>query len=172
MHSARQNRGPAIFADRIARRRSAGPSNLRLSLRTSACPHVECPRSKEPTMSRKLLAKTLVGAVAATLYAFSTPAQSTYTPTAENLKARQDFQDDKFGMFIHWGVYSVLGDGEWVLHNRKLQLRDYERLPNFFDPEKFDARAWVALAKAAGMKYITITSRHHDGFAMFDTKLN
>ena len=99
-------------------------------------------------------------------------AQDTYKPAPENLKARQDFQDDKFGMFIHWGVYSVLGDGEWVLHNRKLQLHDYERLPNFFDPEKFDAAAWVALAKAAGMKYITITSRHHDGFAMFDSKVS
>ena len=99
-------------------------------------------------------------------------AQDTYQPAPENLKARQEFRDDEFGMFIHWGVYSVLGDGEWVLHDRKLQLRDYERLPNFFDPEKFDAKAWVALAKAAGMKYITITSRHHDGFAMFDTKLS
>lgn len=99
-------------------------------------------------------------------------AQEGYKPTPENLKARQEFQDDKFGLFIHWGVYSVLGDGEWVLHNRKLQLQDYERLPKFFDPEKFDARTWVALAKAAGMRYITITSRHHDGFSMFDTKLS
>lgn len=99
-------------------------------------------------------------------------AQSTYQPSPENLKARQEFQDDKFGMFIHWGVYSVLGDGEWVLHNRKLQLHDYERLPKFFDPEKFDAKVWVALAKAAGMKYITITSRHHDGFAMFESKIS
>jgi len=99
-------------------------------------------------------------------------AQDGYQPSPENLKARREFQDDKFGLFIHWGVYSVLGDGEWVLHNRKLQLHDYERLPNFFDPEKFDAKAWVALAKAAGMKYITITSRHHDGFAMFDSKIS
>ena len=99
-------------------------------------------------------------------------AQNTYKPAPENLQARQDFQDDKFGLFIHWGVYSILGDGEWVLHNRKLQLHDYERLPNFFDPQKFDAAAWVALAKGAGMKYITITSRHHDGFAMFDSKVS
>ena len=78
----------------------------------------------------------------------------------------------KFGMFIHWGVYSVLGDGEWVFHNRKLKLDEYNRLPAFFDPEKFDAKTWVSLAKAAGMKYITITSRHHDGFAMFDSKVS
>src|SRR5579872_5180208 len=99
-------------------------------------------------------------------------AQSSYQPSPENLKARQDFQDMKFGMFIHWGVYSVLGDGEWVFHNRKLKLDEYERLPKFFDPEKFDAHTWVSLAKAAGMKYITITSRHHDGFAMFDSKVS
>jgi len=100
------------------------------------------------------------------------PAQSEYQPSPENLKARQEFQDAKFGLFIHWGVYSVLGDGEWVLHNRKLTLHEYERLPKFFDPEKFDAKMWVSLAKAAGMKYITITSRHHDGFAMFDSKVS
>ena len=99
-------------------------------------------------------------------------AQSRYTPTPENLRARQEFQDAKFGMFIHWGVYSVLGDGEWVFHNRKLKLDEYNRLPLFFNPQKFDAQAWVALAKAAGMKYITITSRHHDGFAMFDSKVS
>lgn len=99
-------------------------------------------------------------------------AQSRYHPSPENLKARQEFQDMKFGMFIHWGVYSVLGDGEWVLHDRKLQLNEYERLPKFFDPEKFDAKSWAALAKAAGIKYITITSRHHDGFAMFDSKIS
>jgi alpha-L-fucosidase len=99
-------------------------------------------------------------------------AQVPYQPSPENLKARQEFQDDKFGMFIHWGVYSVLGDGEWVFHNRKLTVHEYDRLPAFFDPEKFDARAWVALAKSAGMRYITITSRHHDGFAMFDSKVS
>jgi alpha-L-fucosidase len=118
---------------------------------------------------RKLASNTLLIFVFA---ASITSAQSTYQPSPENLKARQEFQDEKFGMFIHWGVYSVLGDGEWVLHNRKLQIHDYERLPKYFDPEKFDAKAWVALAKAAGMKYITITSRHHDGFAMFDTKMS
>jgi alpha-L-fucosidase len=117
-------------------------------------------------------ARLLVALFFISLFTPTARAQDTYKPSPENLKARQDFQDDKFGMFIHWGVYSVLGDGEWVLHNRKLQLHDYERLPNFFDPEKFDAAAWVALAKAAGMKYITITSRHHDGFAMFDSKVS
>ncbi|MGE5056591.1 MAG: alpha-L-fucosidase [Acidobacteriota bacterium] len=99
-------------------------------------------------------------------------AQSSYQPSPENLQARREFQDMKFGMFIHWGVYSVLGDGEWVFHNRKLKVDEYNRLPMFFDPEKFDAHAWVSLAKSAGMKYITITSRHHDGFAMFDSRIS
>ena len=99
-------------------------------------------------------------------------AQSTDQPSPENLQARREFQDMKFGMFIHWGVYSVLGNGEWIFHDRKLKVDEYNRLPMFFDPEKFDAHTWVSLAKSAGMKYITITSRHHDGFAMFDSKVS
>jgi alpha-L-fucosidase len=99
-------------------------------------------------------------------------AQSEYKASPENLQARHEFQDMKFGMFIHWGVYSVLGDGEWVFHDRHLKVDEYNRLPAFFDPEKFDPQAWVALAKSAGMRYITITSRHHDGFAMFDSKVS
>ena len=101
----------------------------------------------------------------------SASAQQTYTPTPENLRARAWFQDAKFGLFIHWGVYSVLGDGEWVMETRPVNRTDYAKLPNFFNPVKFDPAAWVGLAKAAGMKYITITSKHHDGFAMFGSKL-
>ena len=73
-------------------------------------------------------------------------------------------------MFIHWGVYSVLGDGEWVMNNRKISVANYEKLPPDFNPTDFNAAEWVALAKAAGVRYITITSKHHDGFAMFATK--
>jgi alpha-L-fucosidase len=97
-------------------------------------------------------------------------AQETYQPTAANLEARRWFQDAKFGLFIHWGVYSVLADGEWVMNNRKIPVSRYEKLPAFFNPTEFDPAEWVALAKAAGMRYITITSKHHDGFAMFATK--
>jgi alpha-L-fucosidase len=95
-----------------------------------------------------------------------------YTPAPENLKAREWFQDARFGLFIHWGVYSVLGDGEWVMNNRKIRADDYEKLPAFFNPTSFDAAEWVRMVKAAGMKYITITSKHHDGFAMFDSKVS
>src|SRR6187399_664093 len=88
----------------------------------------------------------------------------------ERLAAREWYRDAKFGMFVHWGVYSLLGQGEWVMQNQKLPSSTYEWLATTFNPVKFDARAWVATAKAAGMRYITITSRHHDGFSMFRTR--
>lgn len=97
-------------------------------------------------------------------------AQPHYTPSPENLKSREWFQDNKFGLFIHWGVYSVLGKGEWVMNNDKMTVTEYEKLPPQFNPTDFNAAQWVAMAKDAGMKYITITSKHHDGFAMFATK--
>ncbi len=93
-----------------------------------------------------------------------------YIPTQENLDTRKNFQDMKFGMFIHWGIYSELGAGEWVMHQRNIPYNNYMRLADFFRPDDFNAKEWVAIAKAAGMKYITITSRHHDGFSMFKTK--
>lgn len=99
-------------------------------------------------------------------------AQGNYTPSPENLKNRAWFEDARFGMFIHWGVYSVLGDGEWVMNSQKIPIRNYEKLPAFFNPTAFDPKAWVQLAKDAGMKYITITSKHHDGFAMWDSKIS
>jgi len=98
-------------------------------------------------------------------------AQSQYRPSSENLEARRWFQDAKFGLFIHWGVYSVLGKGEWVMNNDKMPISEYRNLPSRFNPTEFDPAEWVSLVKAAGMKYITITSKHHDGFAMFDSKL-
>jgi alpha-L-fucosidase len=91
---------------------------------------------------------------------------------AERLAARDRFRQAGFGMFIHWGVYSQLGQGEWVMQNREIPSDTYEWLASAFNPVKFDAREWVSLAKAAGARYITITSRHHDGFAMFATQAN
>tara|TARA_B100001245_G_C22868921_1_gene417855 strand:+ start:263 stop:1588 length:1326 start_codon:yes stop_codon:yes gene_type:complete len=96
-------------------------------------------------------------------------AQQDYSPSKENLEARKWFEEAKFGLFIHWGVYSVLGDGEWVMNNQNISIKEYERLPGFFNPIEFDADEWVKMAKETGMKYITITSRHHDGFSMFDS---
>jgi alpha-L-fucosidase len=102
----------------------------------------------------------------------TTHGQWKYVPTAENQKNREWFQDAKFGLFIHWGVYSVLGNGEWVMNNQQIPIKAYEKLPTFFNPVDFDPKAWVQMAKAAGMKYITITSKHHDGFAMWDSKVS
>lgn len=103
------------------------------------------------------------------LFAGTLSAQ-TYTPTAENLAARQNFQDMKFGMFIHWGASSVLGHGEWVMNNRNIRVEEYSNLIRVFNPIDFDAKAWVATAKNAGMQYITFITRHHDGFSNWDTK--
>jgi alpha-L-fucosidase len=94
----------------------------------------------------------------------------TYIPTPENLAARQNFQDMKFGMFIHWGASSVLGHGEWVMNNRNIRVDEYSNLIRVFNPIDFDAKAWVATAKSAGMQYITFITRHHDGFSNWDTK--
>jgi len=104
------------------------------------------------------------------LSSFNLMAQDEYVPSKENLQAREWFEDAKFGLFIHWGVYSVLGDGEWVMNNQNISVDTYEKLPLFFNPVDYNPEQWVKMAKDAGMKYITITSRHHDGFSMFDTK--
>lgn len=96
--------------------------------------------------------------------------EAPYVPTPENLAASKWFQDARFGVFIHWGTYSVLGRGEWVMNVEKMPVNEYEKLPPQFNPEKFDAAEWVATFKKAGAKYITITSKHHDGFGMWDSK--
>lgn len=93
-----------------------------------------------------------------------------YTPSAANLEARAQFQDDKFGMFIHWGVFSLLGAGEWVMNTRGISKNDYRRLMQVYDPVHYDPAKWVAAAKNAGMKYIVFVTRHHDGFSNWDTK--
>lgn len=80
-----------------------------------------------------------------------------------------DFENFGFGMFIHWGIYSQLGQGEWVMNIARIPKEEYMKLADSFNPCKFDAREWVKLAKAAGMKYMTLTTRHHDGFSLYDT---
>ncbi len=105
----------------------------------------------------------------ACLFVMHTQAQK-YTPTTGNLATRTAFQDRKFGMFIHWGASSVLGDGEWVMENHGIQAKDYKKLIKLFNPAQFDAAKWVSTAKGAGMKYIVFITRHHDGFSNWDTK--
>ncbi len=86
--------------------------------------------------------------------------------------AQESFRDARFGMFIHWGVYSLLGKGEWVMENDRITLAEYEKLPPRFNPVEYDPAEWVRLAKDAGVRYITLTSKHHDGFAMWDSKVS
>jgi alpha-L-fucosidase len=102
----------------------------------------------------------------------SLAAQAGYVPSPENLAAREWFQDARFGMFIHWGISSLLMDGEWVMENRGIRVGEYERLAGSFTAPRFDADAWASLARAAGMRYVTFVARHHDGFALFDTQVS
>lgn len=108
--------------------------------------------------------------VFALLYSCTALAQPSYAPSPENLVARKNFQDDKFGMFIHWGLSSVFGAGEWVMNNRHIRYEDYKKYLRVFNPVDFDAEKWVLAAKNAGMKYIVFITRHHDGFSNWDTK--
>ena len=92
------------------------------------------------------------------------------------------FRDAKFGLFIHWGLYSVpagewkgqpvAGIGEWIMNRAKIPVKEYEQLAGQFNPTQFNAEAWVQMAQDAGMKYMVITSKHHDGFAMFGSKVS
>lgn len=92
------------------------------------------------------------------------------------------FREAKFGLFIHWGLYAipagewkgkaVPGIGEWIMYRAQIPVREYEALASRFNPVKFDADAWVRLAEDAGMRYVVITSKHHDGFALFDSPVS
>ena len=109
----------------------------------------------------------------ATVMAATSFAQSyttRYEPTRENLKAREEFQDEKFGIFLHWGIYSMPAQGEWYQNNKNIKCSEYDLFASGFYPSRFNAAEWVSAIKASGAKYITITSRHHDGFSMFGTK--
>jgi len=101
-----------------------------------------------------------------------------YSPAPENIAAREWFQDAKFGVFLHWGLYSELGGGgrlgiaEWIMNDAEIPAKHYERLAKFFNPTAFDAAAWARTFKASGARYVVITSKHHDGFSMFGSKVS
>jgi len=80
------------------------------------------------------------------------------------------FHQARFGIFIHWGLYAIPGRGEWVMHVERIPTEEYPELARKFNPKSFDANAWAALAKEAGAKYMVLTTRHHDGFCLFDSK--
>ena len=101
----------------------------------------------------------------------------TKTEKAERMKW---YNESRFGLFIHWGLYAqpagvwkgkdISGIGEWIQRRAEISTEDYEPLMKTFNPVKYNAEQWVLLAKRAGMKYIVITSKHHDGFCLYDSK--
>ena len=113
--------------------------------------------------------RTLITALVV-LICFGAMAQTPYTPSEDNLKARQEFADSKFGIFLHWGLYSMFAQGEWYLSKGHLSHQEYKKSADAFYPHRFDAKAWVKAIKDSGAKYICLTSRHHDGFSMWNTK--
>ena len=113
--------------------------------------------------------KTLLVALFALLAIGGISAQE-YRPTKANLRSRKEFAEDRFGIFIHWGLYSVYGQGEWYMQNAGLDRDEYAKVADAFYPHRFNAKKWVSLVKASGAKYICITTRHHDSFSMWDTK--
>ncbi len=131
------------------------------------------------TTSARGVTMALLSIVAAALSAQTPPAHPA-EPARE--KRLEWFRDAKYGLFIHWGLYAMpagewkgarsLGLGEWIMNRSKIPVAEYETLARQFNPVRFNADEWVQLAQDAGMKYIVITSKHHDGFAMFKSAVS
>ncbi len=126
----------------------------------------------------RMIALVLSGAVASG----SPPPASPDSPEAPQNARLAWFREAKYGLFIHWGLYAIPagewrgkripGIGEWIMNRAKIPVAEYEQLAKQWNPVKFDPEAWVQLAKDAGMRYIVITSKHHDGFALYDSKVS
>ncbi|HZQ51941.1 MAG TPA: alpha-L-fucosidase [Bryobacteraceae bacterium] len=133
---------------------------------------------KKPLLSRRNLLKA-AGATAAFFPAKvesqtqrpPEPAGPTTSTVADRDRREQWWHQARFGMFIHFGLYSVLGRHEWAMENEGIPVAEYEQLAKRFNPKPHAARAWARLAKAAGMKYMVMTTKHHEGFCLFNTKL-
>ncbi len=118
---------------------------------------------------KSTIMKRIVSLLLVLLFFGRIQAEAPYQPTAENLQARTEFQDAKFGIFLHWGLYSMLATGEWTMTNRNINYAEYQKLANAFYPHDFNAEEWVSAIKDSGAKYICFTTRHHEGFSMFKT---
>ena len=128
-------------------------------------------------MMRRSMVALLLGMSVVASGAAQTPAPAPKPVDPVKEKRLEWFREAKYGMFIHWGLYAIpagewqgrrcLGLGEWLMNRCKVPVKDYEQLATQFNPVKFDPDAWVQLAQDAGMKYMVITAKHHDGFALF-----
>ncbi|MCK4417469.1 MAG: alpha-L-fucosidase, partial [Candidatus Latescibacteria bacterium] len=88
----------------------------------------------------------------------------------DRIRRMKWWHEAKFGMFIHWGLYSVIGRHEWVMEIEAIPVTEFEQLTKQFNPKPFPAREWAKLAKRTGMKYMVMTTKHHEGFCLFDTQ--
>ncbi|MDP2336993.1 MAG: alpha-L-fucosidase [Bacteroidota bacterium] len=121
-------------------------------------------------LTLKLLTLTFV-LFAFTSKSFAQNLDKATLPEQNNSKI-QWWQEAKFGMFIHWGVYSAPGRGEWLMYQEHIPFSEYALLADQFNPQKYNPKEWVAKAKEAGMRYVVLTTRHHDGFCLFDSKVS
>ena len=127
-------------------------------------------------MSKKTLSCFFLALLMASFFGCQSGDQKIDEPKEET---RMDWwRDARFGMFIHWGLYAIpagewkgtTNHAEWIRTTAEIPLEEYDQFLDDFNPVEFDAEAWVKMAKDAGMKYITITSKHHDGFGLYDSK--
>ena len=157
----------------------------RMALNASCHATIRTIWNKDLTMKKliaTLLAAAALGLAVPASFAQSEAAAPAAQPDPQHDERVQWWRDDAFGMFIHWGIYSVPEGrwkgkevpalGEWIMHNAAIPLSEYTQLAEQFNPSKFDATAWAKAMKGAGVKYVVITSKHHDGFALFDSKVS
>lgn len=116
---------------------------------------------------RKILCALLLAALLQPVFSQTKVAPET---PAQKQKRMAWWQHDRFGMFIHWGLYALPARHEWVKHNEKINDSTYQVYFDMFDPDLYDAKRWALKAKQAGMKYAVLTTKHHEGFCLFDSK--
>src|SRR5712692_5333790 len=139
---------------------------------------------------RRLVLQVLLVMVSASLWGQAAPAEKQSAPAQQPVKQAKEAPNPRldwwrqahFGMFVHWGLYAIpagewkgqpiAGIGEWIMNRAKIPVTEYEQLATQFNPVKFNAEAWVQMAEDAGMKYLVITSKHHDGFAMYHSAVS
>lgn len=115
--------------------------------------------------------KKIISSIALSASLITSAFANNYTPSPQIVESQREFANDRFGIFLHWGIYSMFAQGEWYL-NYGPTAEEYMKAARGFYPAQFNAADWVAAIKDSGAKYICITTRHHDGFSMWDTAEN